>query len=51
MASDLSRELFALEETLSPVSVILWYQQIKLIGNLADYAEKVGNRLRLLLAR
>lgn len=51
MASDLSRELFALEESMSPVSVILLYQQIKQIGNLADFAEKVGNRLRLLLAR
>jgi uncharacterized protein Yka (UPF0111/DUF47 family) len=27
-----------------------WYQFIQWIGDLADYAEKVGNRLRLLLA-
>jgi predicted phosphate transport protein (TIGR00153 family) len=48
---ELMRELFKLEETLSPVSVMLWYQLIQWIGNLADNAEKVGNRLRLLIAR
>jgi predicted phosphate transport protein (TIGR00153 family) len=44
-------ELFALEDEMKPVSVILWYELIRMIGSLADYAEKVGNRLRLLLAR
>ena len=48
---ELMRELFRLEEKLSPVSVMLWYQMIQWIGNLADNAEKVGNRLRLLIAR
>jgi hypothetical protein len=48
---ELMRELFKLEEKLSPVSVMLWYQLIQWIGNLADNAEKVGNRLRLLIAR
>ncbi len=47
---ELVRELFRLEETLSPVSVMLWYQIIDWIGNLADHAEKVGNRIRLLIA-
>lgn len=51
MAFDLLSELFANEETLNPVSVVFWYQLIKQIGNLADYAEMIGNRLRLLLAR
>jgi uncharacterized protein Yka (UPF0111/DUF47 family) len=36
---------------MSPVSVIFWYQLIEWIGDLADYAEKVGDRLRLLIAR
>ena len=48
--ADLIRELFRLEEELSPVSVMLWYQLIGWIGNIADHAEKVGNRLRLLIA-
>ncbi len=51
IASDLTRTVFAQEEELNPVSVILWYQLIQWIGNLADFAEKVGNRLRLLVAR
>ncbi len=50
LESELVRELFRLEETLSPVSVMLWYQLIDWIGNLADHAEKVGNRIRLLIA-
>jgi predicted phosphate transport protein (TIGR00153 family) len=47
----LTRELFRLEDTLSPVTVIFWYQLIDWIGNLADNAEKVANRLRLMIAR
>ena len=46
----LSKALFAREEELSPVTVILWYQLIEWIGDLADHAEKVGNRLRLVIA-
>ncbi len=46
----LIRELFRLEESLPPVSVMLWYQLIGWIGDLADHAEKVGNRIRLLIA-
>lgn len=51
MGMNLTRSLFAQEENISPVSVIFWYQLIQWIGDLADYAEKVGDRLRLLLAR
>lgn len=45
-----SQVLFAHEDELKPVSVMMWYRLIEWIGDLADYAEKVGNRLRLLLA-
>lgn len=51
MGMQLTRSLFAQEENMSPVSVMFWYQLIQWIGDLADYAEKVGDRLRLLLAR
>jgi len=51
LESSLRRELFRLEDTLSPVDVMLWYQMIDWIGDLADHAEKVGNRIRLLIAR
>lgn len=47
----LARTLFAQEDSLKPVSVMFWYQLIQWIGDLADYAEKVGDRLRLLIAR
>ncbi len=51
MGMELTHRLFALEDQMKPVSVIFWYQLIQWIGDLADYAEKVGNRLRLLMAR
>ena len=47
---ELTRLLFRNEDTLKPVTVMFWYQLIEWIGDLADYAEKVGNRLRLVLA-
>lgn len=47
---ELTRTLFRHEEQMSPVSVMLWYRMIEWIGDLADHAEKVGNRLRLLIA-
>ncbi len=46
----LSKALFAREDELSPVTVILWYRLFEWIGDLADHAEKVGNRLRLVIA-
>jgi len=46
----LARVLFEHEDEMKPVSVMIWYQLIEWIGDLADYAEKVGDRLRLLIA-
>ncbi len=51
MGMELSRLLFSQEDEMKPVSVIFWYQMIQWIGDLADYAEKVGDRMRLLIAR
>ena len=48
---ELARTLFAHEDEIKPVSVMIWYRLIEWIGDLADYSEKVGNRLRLLIAR
>ncbi len=47
----LARTLFGLESTIDPVSVIMWYRIIEWVGDLADYAEKVGDRIRLFVAR
>jgi predicted phosphate transport protein (TIGR00153 family) len=46
----LARTLFRHEESLPPVSVIFWHQLLEWIGDIADYAEKVANRLRLMIA-
>lgn len=51
MGMALARRLFAQEDSMKPVSVMFWYQLIQWVGDLADYAEKVGDRLRLLIAR
>ena len=51
MGIALSAVLFAQEDSIKPVSVMFWYQLIQWVGNLADNAEKVGDRLRLLIAR
>ncbi len=48
---ELTRRLFAEEDNMKPVSVVMWYRVIEWIGDLADFAEKVGDRLRLLIAR
>jgi predicted phosphate transport protein (TIGR00153 family) len=51
MGMDLARALFAEEDNHKPVSVMFWYQLIQWVGTLADYAERVGETLRLLIAR
>jgi predicted phosphate transport protein (TIGR00153 family) len=47
----LTQILFAREDEMKPVSVMFWYQMIQWIGDMADFAEKVGDRMRLLIAR
>ncbi|MFT5679635.1 MAG: putative phosphate transport protein (TIGR00153 family) [Myxococcota bacterium] len=48
---ELERIIFSLEDELSPVSVMFWYRLIGWIGDLADHAEKIGNTIRLIIAR
>jgi len=49
LAEQCQRKLFAIEDRLG-VGVVFWYQLINWIADMADYAERVGNRLRLLIA-
>ncbi len=49
LAERARRRLFGMEEELG-VSTVFWYQMINWVADLADYAERVGNRLRLLIA-
>ena len=51
MEQELANILYKHEDDMNPISVMMWYQIIEWIGDLADYAEKVGDRLRLLIAR
>lgn len=46
----LRQQLFEIESTLPAVEVIFLYNVIELIGELADIAQRVGNRLELLMA-
>lgn len=50
-AVELMRRVFEHEDAIGPVGVIIWMRLVHWVGDLADYAERVGNRHRLLLAR
>ena len=43
------RQIFSMEDELG-VSTFFWYEIVNWVADLADYAEKVGNRVRLLIA-
>ncbi len=49
LAERAQRKLFSMENDLG-ISTMFWYQMITWVGRMADHAEKVGNRLRLLIA-
>ena len=51
MQIEVRRNLFKIEKTLPPVDVMFMYTIIEWIGDVADRAERVGNRLEQLLAR
>jgi uncharacterized protein Yka (UPF0111/DUF47 family) len=50
-AVNLMRVLFANENEIGAVSTVMWDRVIHWIGDLANFAERAGNRHRLLLAR
>ncbi len=50
-AVNLMKTLFSNEEQLGAVSTVMWDRVIHWIGDLANFAERAGNRHRLLLAR
>ncbi len=47
----IKRSLFSVEETLSPISVMFWYQIIDLLGDMSDQAENMSDRLLLFLSK
>jgi predicted phosphate transport protein (TIGR00153 family) len=46
----LRAELFKIEQDLPPVEVMFLYKIIELIGDIADYSERTGNRLQILIS-
>jgi predicted phosphate transport protein (TIGR00153 family) len=42
--------LFEHEDEMGPLSVVFWYELVRTLGHVADEAENVGDRLRLLVA-
>jgi predicted phosphate transport protein (TIGR00153 family) len=51
LAITVMRQLFQHEDEIGPISTIMWDRVIHWIGDLANFAERAGNRHRLLLAR
>jgi predicted phosphate transport protein (TIGR00153 family) len=51
LGTDLRARLFRLEGDLEPLSVFFLHELFQLMGRIADHAENVGDRIRLLIAR
>jgi len=49
LAERVQRKLFEMEGSLG-VGTVFWYELIKWVARMADHAEKVGNRMRILIA-
>jgi len=49
LAERLQRQLFGLEDELG-IGTVFWWELVNQVAHMADYAERVGNRLRLLIA-
>lgn len=49
--ADMRHKIFELEHTLSAIEIMFLYKLVQWIGELADYAQTVGGRLQILIAR
>lgn len=47
----IARKLFTLEKEMSAVDIMMFFRVFRQIGELANIAEQIGNRLRLLIAK
>jgi len=50
LENSLVKRLYEVEEKMNPVDVVFWYKIFELIGDIADFSKKSGNRLRLMIA-
>jgi predicted phosphate transport protein (TIGR00153 family) len=46
----LAKVLFSIEDEIKPVSVMMWGKIFNKVGDIANHAERTGNRLRLFFA-
>ena len=51
LQSRIRHKIFAIEKELSPIDVIFLYKIIEETADIADYSQRVGSRLQLMLAR
>lgn len=49
--ADIRHRIFELEKELPAIEIIFLYKLVQWIGDLADYAQTVGGRLQILIAR
>ncbi len=47
----IQKKLFHVDKDYSSLYVVFWYKSIKQIGDLADWAQRVGAKLLILLSR
>jgi predicted phosphate transport protein (TIGR00153 family) len=45
------KQLFAIEDSLDPVSVVFWYKILELLGLISDQSENLADRLLLFLSK
>ncbi len=50
LSYELARQLFALEDEMKATDVLLWFRIFGELGQLANHAEKTGDRLRRMLS-
>jgi len=46
----LVRRLYEVEKKINSIDAVFWYKIFELIGDIADFSKKTGNRLRLMIA-
>ncbi len=46
----LVHRLYEVEEKMNSVDAVFWYKIFELLGDIADFSKKTGNRLRLMIA-
>ena len=51
LQDQIAKVLFRLEDELAPTAIFMWTKVLNKIGDMANHAENVGDRVRLFLAR